>query len=153
MVSGWIKAVFFLVILVIGILVVVWLLPSRRDQQVREKTFYDVTAKDDARLRAEPVVKGQAQGAEQSKPKFKELSEEEQVEAEKLFEMAVMERKMGRLPALGYNRMVEYCRQIIRRFPGSEYEFKAKRILADIPEQYRSQYKITAEEIDLGDLQ
>ncbi len=66
--------------------------------------------------------------------------------------MALAERKMARLPGMTYKRMVDYCRQIIQKWPGSEYAFKAKRMLADIPERYHQMYHITKEEIDLGNL-
>ena len=120
-----------------------------------EKTFYDVAAEDDARLRAEPKPKETqptetAQTQEQPTMQFRELTEEEQVEAERLLEWAIQTRKMGRLPAISYKQTIDTCRQIIKQFPGTEYEFKAKRILADIPEQYRSRYNVTEEEIDLG---
>jgi len=45
--------------------------------------------------------------------------------------------------------MVDPCRQIIQKFPGSEFDYKARRMLADIPERYRERYKITDDEIDL----
>ncbi len=121
-----------------------------------EKTFYDVAAEDDARLRAEPKPK-QTQPTEttqaQAQPtqQFRQLTEEEEAEAQRLLEWAIQSRKMGRLPAISYKQTVDTCRQIIKQFPDTEYEFKAKRILADIPEQYRSRYNITEEEIDLGD--
>jgi len=129
-----------------------------------EKTFYDIAAEDDARLRAEPKPK-QAQPTEtartqdriqqtQAQPtkQFRQLTIEEDVEAQRLLEWAIQSRKMGRLPAISYKQTVDTCRQIIKQFPDTEYEFKAKRILADIPEQYRSRYNITEEEIDLGNL-
>lgn len=88
----------------------------------------------------------------QPKPQFKELSIEDEVQAQKLFEMAMFHRKSGRLPVMSYKKMVGYCREIIERWPDSEYAFKAKRMLADIPERYRKMYDITEEEIDLGNL-
>lgn len=130
-----------------------------------QKTVYDVWDKDDKRLRAEPQPNEPAASSNQlprqqvtpqpttdepSQLHFKELSEEEQVEAERIFEMAMAERKMSRLPGMTPKRMVDYCRQIIQKWPGSEYAFKAKRMLADIPERYHEMYNITKEEIDLG---
>jgi uncharacterized protein (UPF0128 family) len=44
--------------------------------------------------------------------------------------------------------MVQYCRQILEKYPGSEYAYKAKRILADIPENERTRYHITDDEIN-----
>ena len=169
----WFKIAIVIAVVVVLIVLVGKFLPSgRKSPQQPEKTYYDVIREDDKRLRAEPNIKdvaaskppvaGPPQRVEQpvvskvepppveAKLKFKELSEEEQVAAEQLFEMALTSRKMGRLPMLTYGQMVNYCRQIIQRFPGSEFDFKARRMLADIPEQYRNQYKITPEEIDLS---
>ena len=158
----WFKIAIVIAVVVVLIVLVGKFLPScQKSPHQPEKTFYDVAKEDDARLRAEPTLKdttkpltpaqqNETQPVAEVKLKFKELSEDEQVAAEQLFEMAITERKMGRLPVITYGQTVNYCRQIIQRFPGSEFDFKARRMLADIPEQYRSQYKITPEEIDLS---
>jgi len=83
-------------------------------------------------------------------PKFRQLSEEEELEAEMLFEKAMPFAHIGHLPMMGYKTMVDTCRQIIQKFPDSEYAWKAKRMLKDMPERYREAYHITPEEIDLG---
>jgi hypothetical protein len=64
--------------------------------------------------------------------------------------MVVTSRKMGRLPGMTYGQMVQYCRQIINEFPGSEYAYRAKLALADIPESARRQYNITDKELDVS---
>ena len=59
---------------------------------------------------------------------------------------------MGRLPgmtAAGYGKMVDACRQIIKKFQGSEFDYKARRMLADISPEHRQRYNITQDEIDL----
>jgi hypothetical protein len=160
----WLKVV-GIVIVVVGIIILVnALLPKSEPEP--QKTVYDVWEKDDKRLRAEPQFTSpnqpvqpqeqqttpQTATVEPPKPQFKELGEEEKVEAERLWEWVVTQRKMGRLPMMSYKQMVDNCREIIRRWPDSEYAFKAKRALADIPEQYREMYHITKEEIDLGNL-
>jgi hypothetical protein len=156
----WLKVV-GIVIVVVGIIILVnALLPKGEPEP--QKTVYDVWEKDDKRLRAEPqlnepcqptsVVQTNIQPVEPPQPQFKELSEEEKVEAGRLWEWVVTQRKMGRLPMMSYKQMVDTCREIIRRWPDSEYAFKAKRALADIPERYREVYHITKEEIDLGNL-
>jgi hypothetical protein len=61
--------------------------------------------------------------------------------------MAITHRKMGRLPGMSYGQMVEYCRQIIEKYPGSEFEYKARRMLGEVPRQQWDRYKITQEEI------
>jgi len=126
------------------------------------KTVYDQWEEDDKRLRAQPQFNQPAVGPNQPtqppavveppKPQFRELTEEEQIEAERLWEWVVTRRKMGRLPMMGYKEMVDKCREIIRRWPDSKYAFMAKRTLADIPERYHEMYHITKEEIDLGNL-
>jgi len=90
--------------------------------------------------------------AEPPKPQFKQLSPEEEIEAQKLWVWVENQRKMGRLPVMGYGQMVKTCRDIIQRWPESKYAFFAKRALGDLPERYRKMYNITDEEIDLGNL-
>ena len=88
--------------------------------------------------------------AESQKPRFRELPLEQRLQAEKLFEMVMFHRKSGRLPTgMGYKKMVDYCREIIEKYPGTEYAFKARRALRDIPERYRRIYNLTDEELGL----
>jgi hypothetical protein len=77
---------------------------------------------------------------------------EDEIQAQRLWAWVMNQRKMGRLPVMGYGQMVKTCRDIIQRWPESEYAFYAKRALADLPEHYRKMYRITDEEIDLGNL-
>lgn len=89
-------------------------------------------------------------------PAFVTLNTEQQVEAEKLWEMAETSFKIGRKPMMTFGNCVNYCRELINRFPGSEYEIKAKRVLNDIVnmrDSYKSQYHITDEELDMGPYQ
>jgi len=125
----------------------------------KQKTYYDVVREDDRRLRAEPNIaaskpqngiqngSGKTENAEKQKPKFEELTREQEVQAQKLFEWALTQRKMGRLPGMTYKQMVDTCRKIINQFPESEYAYKAKKMLSDIPESYRRTYNITEDEI------
>lgn len=85
-----------------------------------------------------------------AEPTFEELSLEEDIQAQRLHSMALNERKQSRLPGMTPKRMVDYCRQIIQRWPRSQYAFEARRMLADIPERYHDMYNITAEETDLS---
>jgi len=84
-------------------------------------------------------------------PKFKPLEEEQQVRAEELWQRVMAGRKMGRLPIIPYGDMVRYCRQILSEFPGTEYAYKTKRALADIPEYAQKQYNVTPKELDLSE--
>jgi hypothetical protein len=107
----------------------------------------------DANTTVAVVDKGPGKIVTPTPPKleFRELNQIEKIEAERLLSVALTHRKMGRLQGIGLNTMVQTCRQIIEKFPGSEYEFKAKRMLGDIPERFRGRFNITEEEIDLGD--
>ncbi|HUT28600.1 MAG TPA: hypothetical protein VMX13_02325 [Sedimentisphaerales bacterium] len=175
----WLKvAVVAVVVLGVIIAVVTWWPAKSQSPPEPEpgaKSVYEVWDKDDKMLRAEPVPavnEPPAQESNQPKepaapnppirtvkptetqpiPQFKELSIEDKVQAEKLFEMALFHEKQGRLPGMSYKKMVDYCREIIQRWPDSEYAFKAKRMLRHMPERYRERYNITEEEIDLGGL-
>jgi hypothetical protein len=140
------------------LLVVIFVIISKVANQVSkpaepERTVGDTFRDDEKRLRAESNTPVQSEG--QQKPaaeprKFRELTEAENAGASQLFELAITQRKMGRLPGISYGAMVQYCREIIERYPGSEYAYKAKRMLADIPERDRERFHITDDEINLN---
>jgi hypothetical protein len=46
--------------------------------------------------------------------------------------------------------MVDSCRQIIRRWPDSWCAYRAKQLMADLPEQDQKRYSITKEELDVS---
>lgn len=79
---------------------------------------------------------------------FKKMDEIDKIEAERLFETALTDRKIGRLPVTGYKMTVDNCRMIIQRFPGTEFDYKARRLLDDIPKRFVERYKLTDEEMD-----
>jgi outer membrane biosynthesis protein TonB len=87
---------------------------------------------------------------EQQRREFVELNQAEETQAQRLFEHALQQRKMARLPGTPYGNMVDYCRQIIEKFPGSEYAWKARRMLGEVPRRYWSRYDITEDEIITG---
>jgi len=160
----WLKIALFAV-LIMGLVFLIKVFSSVDLEVKTEKTIYDVWEQDDKRLRAEPEVNQRSQRPERrparlsrpnrpaapNQPQFRELLPEEKVRAEKLFEMALFERKKGRLPipGMGFKKMVDYCREIIQKYPDSLYAPKARKMLRDIPERYRKRYKITNEEMGL----
>jgi len=164
----WLKIAGIAVVVLVAIIVINVVSNSEPEPRPPQKTFRDQIEEDDRRLRADPQFKQPPQTTtpvqpgnqtrtveppktgEPPKPKFRELSEIENIDAEQLFNNAIQFRKIGRLPGPRYRVMVDACRQIIQRYPGSEWAWKAKRMLGDIPEHYRSRYHITKEEIDLG---
>lgn len=163
----WLKVTGGAVVIVVIIIAASVFLPkSKPKEEPPQKTVYDVWEKDDKKFGMQPKFGEQQTGPNQPvgqqqtpqqptaveppKPQFRELTEEEKIEADRVYQMALAERKMGRLPVMTYKRMVDYCREIIRRWPGSEYAYNAKRMLADLPDKYRQMYNITSEEINLG---
>lgn len=164
-----------LVIIVVAVFLVIkfWPWAGETEFRPKPKTFQDVIREDDKRLRAEPELKEPAlespelavpvnkpgpvtqepqlaKPPELMTPKYEQLELEQKVDAERLLEMAIAERKMARLPGMSYKRMVDYCREIISKYPDSVYAAKARRILGEVPRQYWDRYKITAEEINPG---
>jgi hypothetical protein len=88
-----------------------------------------------------------------SKPKetviyVKPLGEIEQIEAERIYNVAVPNRSIGRLPVTSYKPMTDNCRQIITRWPDSYYAYQCKRMLAEMPERYQTRFNVTEEELD-----
>jgi type IV secretory pathway VirB10-like protein len=159
----WLKVAGVIVLIVALVVVISRFSGSKEGQKAqpgpKEKTVGDVWRADDKRLRAEPnkpaqppsgqqAAGGQA-ATEQPKPmQFKALTEEEQAGAEQLFELAITQRKMARLPGMSYGLMVNYCRDIIQKYPGSEFDYKARRMLGEVPRDHWERFKITEEEIN-----
>lgn len=85
----------------------------------------------------------------QSKPIEKQDEEELNPHAEDLYQMAVVESKIARKPMMSYQRMVNYCRQILELYPNTSYAPKARELLRQVPEDKRSRYHITNEEMGL----
>jgi hypothetical protein len=155
----WLKIV--AAVVAILVVIVVWSKIANHKSKPEEpvKTIADTWRNDEKRLRAEPnlapVVESNlpagVQPAAVEPRKFKELTEDEKAGAEQLFELAIQHRKMGRLPGgIGLSKMVQYCREIIEKYPGSEYAYKAKRMLADIPERERQFFHVTEDETNLN---
>jgi hypothetical protein len=138
------------------------------------KTFYEQVEKDKEKFLAEPQpVEEQVQ--EQNQPPavqtpppppqshvakqpvkptqlyFRPLSEIDRIEAERLLNVAVPGRSIGRLPWTGFKLMVDCCRQIISKWPDSWYAYRAKQMLIDMPVRFRPRYKITPEELDISE--
>jgi hypothetical protein len=109
----------------------------------QERTVADQFREDEKRLRAEPNT----QTATGKPLKFKEQTEEERAGAEQQFEWAIKCREMARLPGPGYGRMVEACRNIIERYPATEYDYKARRMLGEVPRNQWERFNITEQEI------
>jgi hypothetical protein len=142
---------------------------SANEPEAKPKTFYDQVEKDREKFLAEPQpvkeqVREQNQPADNQTPAepvrpavkpaqlyFRPLSEIDKIEAERLLNVAVPGRSIGRLPMTGYKLMVDTCRQIISKWPDSWYAYRAKQMLIDMPTRFRERYKITKEELDISE--
>ncbi len=170
----WLK-IAMVVFLVLGVIVLITVLTSGTPEPEKpEKTFYDQAEEDKEKFLAEPealdtqersavAAPSKTEGVEPVQPiskpvkppqptilYFKPLSEIETIEAERLLSVAVPGRSIARLPMTGSKLMVDNCRQIIQRWPDSWFAFRAKQLLADLPERDRKRYSITKEEMDVS---
>lgn len=176
----WLKIAGAAIAIVAGIVVITMFTSGGSQEPAPpEKTFYDQAQQDKERFLAEPKPVNSAQqeaappqeapvqesqaAPEPAQPVtepprptgpvtlyFKELSEIDGIEAERLLNVAVPARSIGRLPMTGFKLMVDNCRQIIQRWPDSSYAYKAKRMLAEMPERFRPRYHITQQELDVS---
>ena len=176
----WLKIGIFAAI-VVGLIVLVSVFSSYESEpKPKPKTVYDIWEEDDKRLRAELEGEDEQLKAERRRDRrtrkgrrqrnrlTKEteqrsevkqtdrqqqgkVSAEDELQAQRLFEMALFHRKAGRLPVMSFKKMVDYCREIITKYPNSSYAPKARRMLRDIPQRFRKQYNITDEEMGLSD--
>ena len=81
---------------------------------------------------------------------FKPMSETDEIEATRFYNVAVKDRSIGRLPMTGYKLMVDNCRRIIEKWPDSIYAYKSKQMMADLPERFKKRYNITPKEVDVS---
>ncbi len=162
----WLKAAAVIVVIA-AVFVGYTLLKPAEQEKPKEppKTIYDMARQDREELLAEPDVNdfknnestenAPQKGAEPEKSAaptvlyFKEVSEIESIQAENILANIPSFRTIGRMPFTGYKAMVESCRLLIRRFPGTIYDYKARRAMTEIPQQYWGRYKITDEEVSL----
>jgi hypothetical protein len=172
----WLKVATLVVVVAAAVVLIGIFTSSEKsppEPKPEEKTFQDMVERDKEKFLTEP--KPAAEQTEKSPPAapapqqpaaekqtpaeptklyFKPLSEIDKVDAERLLNAAVPGRSIGRLPmasGTGFKLMVDSCRQIIRRWPDSWYAYNAKRMLIDMPERFRSVYKITPEELDISE--
>jgi hypothetical protein len=165
----WLKVAAAVVVIIAVVVGIVMLMPAKREEPKEPpKTIYDMAEKDRQELLAAPGANDFSAGAEPGKqvettaaaeqpeptPEpivlyFTELSEEEKIGAENILANIPSFRTIGRLPITGYKAMVDSCRLLMSRWPGSEYDYKARRALAQVPKRFWERYKITEEEVDL----
>lgn len=164
--SFWVKMAIFAAI-VVGLVLLVRNVSKSTVKHIEEtKGIGQMWEEDDQRLRAEPPPKQQEpkaaeetavaeqktaveQVAAEPQPQFRELDDIEKADADKLFEVAIQHRKMGRIGGIGFKLMVDCCRQLIEKYPDSVYAYNAKRMIAEVPKRHWKKYGITEEEVKM----
>jgi hypothetical protein len=164
----WLKIAGLAIAVVAGIVVIASFTGGNSQPKEPKTTFYDKAEEDKQRFLAEPEalqaqetepVAEQGPATDDSRaivpappahrpiepPKptivhCRDLSEMDKIEADRLLNAAVPARSLGRLQ-IGFNLMMQNCRQILRRWPDSWYAYRAKQMIADMPERFRERYK------------
>ena len=73
----------------------------------------------------------------------------EAIEAERLYQFAETQFRIGQRTGMSYKNAIDPCREIIKRFPKTEYADKARELLRKIPERHRQMWNVTDEEMGL----
>jgi hypothetical protein len=68
-------------------------------------------------------------------------------EAKQKLAFAENNMKMAKKGILNYSQSVVICRGIIRDYPNTEYEQQARQLLREVPEDLRSQYNLSDQEL------
>ncbi len=173
----WLKIAALAIAIVAGIIVIGSFTGGDSEPKEPETTFYDKVEEDQQRFLAEPQpleeqetepvaeqrhpadddqaavpVPPTPRPIEPIKPKIvycTVLSEMDQIEAQRFLNVAAPGYSLGSLQ-VGYNLMMQNCRQILRKWPGSTYAYRAKVMIIDMPERHRQRYKVTEDELDLS---
>jgi len=162
----WLKVAGGTVAVVVVIVIVNAIMPSgNKTPKPRAKTFHEAAAERSKKYLSNPTLSKPQQHdvnnttAANTQPPaaptkvtlyFSKLSEIDDIEAERLLNVAVPGYNIGTLPMTGYNLAVSTCRQIIQKWPDSWYAYRAKQMLTDMPVRYRRIYHITEDELDLS---
>jgi hypothetical protein len=78
-----------------------------------------------------------------------EMTEADRVAAERIYQMAYTEYKIGRLPTTTFKKMVDYCRELFDRYPHSPQAAKARILMRKLPDRFKKRYNVTDEEMGL----
>jgi len=108
-------------------------------QATSADTAADVPAQEAAVKQAEPA---KAVPAPESAPS-------ENNEAKQKLVFAQNNMKMAQRGILNYSQAVAICRGVIKDYPNTEYEQQARTLLREVPEDLRSQYNLSDEELGL----
>ncbi|MDH4203042.1 MAG: hypothetical protein OEV87_09115 [Phycisphaerae bacterium] len=112
---------------------------SGEQKKASMDTVADVPAQEAAVKPAEPV-----KAEPISEPAPSDINE-----AKQRLVFAQNNMKMAQRGILSYSQAVAICRGVIKDYPNTEYEQQAKELLREVPEDLRSQYNLSDEELGL----
>ena len=165
----WLKIAALVIIIIIGVVLLANFLSSEIEEatdferveklvEAQEARFQAELA--EAELKAKQAKQAKAKGAdvkqpaaqpEPPQPQIEEIEELQQnLQAQKLYQWAETEFRIARKPLMSYKRCVDFCREIIQRWPDSAEAAKARVLLRKIPERHRQRYNITDEEMGIS---
>lgn len=156
----WLKIVIFAVIVVGLVVLVKTLSPKVEEAMDFDKQSEQLARAQEEKLQAELAeaeAKAKQARADQpaalsraSQPISDEIDQLGQnIQAQRLYQMAEAEFKIARKPLMSFKRCVDYCREIISKFPDSAEAAKARVLLHKMPARERERWKVTDEEMGL----
>ena len=162
----WLKIAALVIIIIIGVVLLANFLSSGIDEATDFERVEKLVEAQEARFQAELAeAELKAKQAKQAKAKRADVKQpavqpqpdeieqlQQNLQAQELYQWAETEFRIARKPLMSYKRCVDFCREIIQKWPDSAEAAKARVLLRRVPERYRRQYNITDEEIGLGNL-
>ena len=156
----WLKIVIFAVIVVGLVVLVKTLSPKVEEAMDFDKQSEQLARAQEEKLQAELAeaeAKAKQTRADQpaalpraSQPISDEIDQLGQnIQAQRLYQMAEAEFRIARKPLMSSKRCVDYCREIINKFPDSAEAAKARVLLRKMPARERERWKVTDEEMGL----
>ena len=150
----WLKIVIFVVIVVGLVVLVKTLSPKVEEAMDFDKQSEQLARAQEEKLQAElaeaEAKAKQARAAQPAAPsRTSQPISDEIIQAQRLYQMAEAEFKIARKPLMSFKRCVDYCREIINKFPDSPEAAKARVLLRKMPARERERWKVTDEEIGL----
>jgi len=162
----WLKIAALVIIIIIGVVLLANFLSSGIDEATDFERVEKLMEAQEARFQAElaeaelKAKQAKAKGAdvkqpavqpEPPQPQIEEIEELQQnLQAQRLYQWAETEFRIARKPLMSYKRCVDFCREIIQRWPDSAEAAKARVLLRKIPERHRQRYNITDEEMGIS---
>lgn len=156
----WLKIVIFVVIVVGLVVLVKTLSPKVEEAMDFDKQSEQLARAQEEKLQAElaeaEAKAKQARAVQPAAPSrtSQPISDEidqlgQNIQAQRLYQMAEVEFRIARKPLMSFKRCVDYCRQIINKFPDSAEAAKARVLLRKMPARERERWKVTDEEMGL----